>query len=336
MRYAIIAWSLLLVTGAPAHAEVSIAIGLPSVQIGINVPVYPELVAVPGYPVYYDPRGDSNYFFYDGLYWAYQGDNWYSSDWYDGPWRMVDPYYVPLFVLRVPVQYYRRPPAYFRAWIGDAPPRWGEHWGPGWEQRRGGWDHWDRGSVPVAAPLPAYQRQYSGDRYPRAQDQQRSIRQQNYAYKPRDTASRQQPQQAAGASGARSPSEKRDSEQPRSPSPQQQQPATRSDRPSQASQAPRSTNQPDASSRSQPAPQQNDRRNAQPSQDNGRDSRPAPAERSRPSAPPAQDRSAPPQPQERARQAPAPQQEERGREAKAPPQEQGRDNKKEDRGPEGR
>ena len=121
MRYAAIA-SLLLLSGAPAHAAVSIGISIPGVQIGINVPVYPELVAVPGYPVYYDPRANSNFFFYDGLYWVYQRDDWYASDWYDGPWRMVGPEYVPLFVLRVPVQYYRRAPAYFRGWNGDAAP----------------------------------------------------------------------------------------------------------------------------------------------------------------------------------------------------------------------
>lgn len=57
------------------HAEVSVGIGInvPGISIGINVPAYPRLVRVPGYPVYYDPRVDSNYFFYDGLYWVFQG-----------------------------------------------------------------------------------------------------------------------------------------------------------------------------------------------------------------------------------------------------------------------
>ena len=119
-----------------ADAQVSVGIG---VDIGINVPVYPELVLVPGYPVYYDARADSNYFFYDGVYWVYQGDNWYASSWYDGPWQMVRPDHVPLYVLRVPVRYYRQPPPYFRGWRADAPPRWGEHWGRGWERRRVGW-----------------------------------------------------------------------------------------------------------------------------------------------------------------------------------------------------
>ena len=35
---------------------------------------------------------------------------------------------VPLFILRVPVRYYRQPPVYFREWRSNAPPGlWGEH-----------------------------------------------------------------------------------------------------------------------------------------------------------------------------------------------------------------
>ena len=81
---------MLLGTYAPASAQVS---------IGINLSLYPDLVEVPGYPVYYAPQLDSNFFFYDGLYWVYAQDNWYSSSWYDGPWDMVTPEFVPLFVL---------------------------------------------------------------------------------------------------------------------------------------------------------------------------------------------------------------------------------------------
>src|SRR5512144_1580200 len=116
-----------------APAQVSVAIGLPGVSVGINLPVYPELVRVPGYPVYYAPQVSSNYFFYDGMYWVYQRDSWYASSWYNGPWGLVAPEAVPLYVLRVPVRYYRRPPAYFHGWRADAPPRWGDHWGNSWE-----------------------------------------------------------------------------------------------------------------------------------------------------------------------------------------------------------
>ncbi|MEI6208745.1 MAG: hypothetical protein WCP20_18365 [Desulfuromonadales bacterium] len=189
-RFGLIVLWMLLCPVTFAAAQVSIGIGFPNVSIGINLPVYPEMARVPGYPVYYAPRLDANYFFYDGMYWVYQNDNWYASSWYNGPWGIVEPGAVPLFVLRIPVSYYRQPPPYFRGWQSNAPPRWGQHWGREWEQRRSGWDKWKRGSAPAPAPLPVYQRQYSGDRYPRP-DQQHPLRNENYRYQPRDTAVRE-------------------------------------------------------------------------------------------------------------------------------------------------
>ncbi len=165
---------MLLWAGSPAVAQVSIGVSLPGVSIGINMPMYPQFVRVPNYPVYYAPQLQANFFFYDGMYWVYQQDNWYSSTWYNGPWWQVAPQVVPLFVLRIPVRYYRNPPVYFRGWQSDAPPRWGEHWGNDWSQQRSGWDRWDRRVAPAPAPLPTYQRQYSGDRYPQATQQRRS------------------------------------------------------------------------------------------------------------------------------------------------------------------
>ncbi|HMK73701.1 MAG TPA: hypothetical protein VK454_10210, partial [Myxococcaceae bacterium] len=132
-----------------------------------------------------------NYFFYDGLYWVFVNDGWYASSWYNGPWRVVAPASVPLFVLRIPVRYYRAPPVYFHGWTADAPPRWGEHWGPAWEERRRGWDHWDHHAVPAPAPLPVYQRQYSGARYPRAAEEQHAIRTENYHYQPHGAVAQQ-------------------------------------------------------------------------------------------------------------------------------------------------
>ena len=164
---------------APALAEVNFS-------IGINVPVYPQLVQVPGYPVYYAPQLNANYFFYDGLYWVYDGENWYASQWYNGPWEFVAPEAVPLYILRVPVRYYHRPPGYFDAWSANAPPRWDQHWGRAWAERRRGWDRWNRSAVPPPAPLPTYQRQYAGNRYPRP-DQQIVLQSQNYRYWPHDT-----------------------------------------------------------------------------------------------------------------------------------------------------
>jgi len=185
-----------------AHAGVSVGIGVsvPGVSIGINMPAYPMLVRVPGYPVYYDPRVNFNFFFYDGLYWVFQGDNWYASSWYDGPWDLVEPYYVPLYVLRVPVRYYRMPPPYFRGWHADAPPRWGEHWGRDWEQHRNGWDKWDHRSAPRPAPLPSYQRRFYGDSYPH-EEIQPTIRSKNYRYQPHEPTTQQYYQQRGNQTG---------------------------------------------------------------------------------------------------------------------------------------
>lgn len=196
MRHLIIALAL-LVGSFSASAQLGVSIGGPGFNIGINMPVYPRLVLIPGYPVYYDPDVRSNYFFYDGLYWVFVGDNWYASTWYNGPWELLPPEEVPQFLLLVPVRYYRAPPIYFRSWYRNGPPRWGEHWGRSWEQRRSGWDRWDRRSVPAAAPLPVYQRQYSGSRYPRAVEQQQTIQSQNYRYQPRDAVAQQHFRQRA-------------------------------------------------------------------------------------------------------------------------------------------
>ena len=176
---------LLTLTPMPSMAQASVGIEFPEVSIGINFPVYPELVRVPGYPVYYAPRLDSNYFFYDGMYWVYEQNRWYSSSWYNGPWRQMSPEGVPFYLLRVPVRYYRRPPEYFRGWQPASPPRWDEHWGNEWSHRREGWNRWNRGASPPPAPLPIYQRKYSGERYPHP-GQQPVLQQRNYRYQPHD------------------------------------------------------------------------------------------------------------------------------------------------------
>ena len=191
MRLRTLAFLMLLGVATAAPAQIN---------IGINFSLFPELVRVPDYPVYYAPRQNANYFFYDGLYWVFQGDEWYSSDWYNGPWYRVAPEFVPVYVLRIPVRYYRSPPPYFGGWQRNAPPRWGEHWGHDWERRRTGWDHWNRRAAPAPAPLPTYQRQYSGSRYPRP-EQRHAIQDQKYRYQPKDQLVREhvRPEIRAGA-----------------------------------------------------------------------------------------------------------------------------------------
>ena len=177
MRRIMMAAWLALVPLAPAMADVSLS---------INLGGYPALQPIPGYPVYYAPGVNTNYFFYDGRYWVFDGANWYASTWYNGPWAVVDPFYVPVYLLRVPVRYYRHAPAYFHSWRADAAPHWDEHWGREWSDRHRGWDHWDRSRTPRAAPLPTYQREYRGNRYPDAQ-RQAELHQRNYTYRSTET-----------------------------------------------------------------------------------------------------------------------------------------------------
>jgi hypothetical protein len=188
MNRAAIIVAVMLGIATPAFADV---------HFSLNLSGYPQLVPVPGYPVYYAPRVDENYFFYDGLYWVFDGDEWYASSWYNGPWRVVPAFDVPSYVLRVPVRYYRHAPAYFRGWRADAAPRWGDHWGRDWAQRRGNWNERSR-SAPARAPLPTYQREYAGNRYPKV-EQQQQVHTQNYHYQPREQVARQHYQQQGRA-----------------------------------------------------------------------------------------------------------------------------------------
>ncbi len=162
MRSRLAFFAVVLAAGLyqPAKADVQIGVGLalPGVRIGINIPAYPDLVPVPGYPVYYAPRQDANLFFYNGMYWVFAQGNWYASSWYDGPWRLVEPDYVPYFILRVPILYYRQPPTFFRGWNRRGPPRWDAHWGRSWRDHHQHWDRWNRRAIPPRAPFPAYQR----------------------------------------------------------------------------------------------------------------------------------------------------------------------------------
>ena len=182
-----------LLPALPAGAQVSVDFNIQGAGIGIHLSNYPNLVRVPGYPVYYAPGERANYFFYEGMYWVYTDDDWYESRWYNGPWGRVSREQVPLYLLRVPVRYYRQPPAHFRSWRADAPPRWADHWGPSWAQGRPGWDQWNRRNVPRAAPLPTYQRAYSGDRYPQQLQRQDAIRNQQQRPRPAPEAARPMP-----------------------------------------------------------------------------------------------------------------------------------------------
>ena len=116
---------------ASAYAEVS-------VNIGINLPAPPQLVVVPGTPVFYAPAVYANYFFYRGQYYVFANDFWYVGPRHNGPWVIVAPEVVPRPILAVPVAYYRVPPAHWKHWRRAGPPQWEPRWGQRWEERREG------------------------------------------------------------------------------------------------------------------------------------------------------------------------------------------------------
>lgn len=163
-------------------------------DIDVDLPAYPDMQPIEDLPVYYAPGVESNYFFYDGMYWDYYDDAWYSSPWYNGPWTLVDPVYVPTYLLWVPVRYYHRPPAFFRGWARDRAPRWGAHWGPRWQEAHNRGYTGPRTAV-QRAPLPQYQRQFTRQDYPRAPQQQVQLHAQQYHYRPQDRVVQQQYQQ---------------------------------------------------------------------------------------------------------------------------------------------
>lgn len=202
MRVASILGAGLLCWASSSFAWMNIQFSVPGVSIGFNAPAYPQFAPVPGYPVYYAPNMGANYFYYDGMYWLYQNDNWYAASWYNGPWGMVSPMEVPGMLLQIPVGYYRFPPPYFRGWARDEAPHWGDHWGHEWRQRRQGWDA-GHGGHPGGrpAPLPDYQRQYQGAHYPHDMQQQNQLHQQNFHYQPHEPMVQQQYHQMGGQRG---------------------------------------------------------------------------------------------------------------------------------------
>lgn len=166
MRCPLAVLALLLASIGAVRADVGIRTG---VDLGVDLPAHPRLIRVPGHPVHYDPRIRLNYFFFDGMFWMFENERWYASTWYNGPWNRVGIYDVPVYVLRVPVRYYHRPPPYFHGWNIDAPPRWSERRGPERDARGEDWAQRDRRATPNRTP-------HAGIRHPQAAERQHGVR----------------------------------------------------------------------------------------------------------------------------------------------------------------
>lgn len=96
------------------------------VHIGIQIGAPPQLVVVPGTPVYYAPALPHNYFYYGGQYYLFSNDTWYFAPTYNGPWAAIAVEFVPRPILAVPVPYYKAPPGH---WKRHGPPPWAPAWG---------------------------------------------------------------------------------------------------------------------------------------------------------------------------------------------------------------
>ena len=102
-----------------------------NVSIGVNIGVPPpppivfaappQLVLVPGSPVYYAPGASVNFFFYSGRYYTFHDGEWFSAKKHSGPWAFTKPALVPTPVLGVPVTYYRVPPGQAKKMGGPHP-----------------------------------------------------------------------------------------------------------------------------------------------------------------------------------------------------------------------
>jgi len=118
-------------------AMMTVPVQADSVSIGVNIgsppppppPAYvveapPQLVVVPGTPVYYAPSLSVNFFAYGGRYYSHHNGAWFMAATYGGPWTYIALERVPHPVLAVPVTYYKVPPGHMK---GGGPPPWAGH-----------------------------------------------------------------------------------------------------------------------------------------------------------------------------------------------------------------
>jgi hypothetical protein len=112
-----------LVQAGPALADsLSIGVQTNSLSLGINIGAPPQVVIVPGTPVYQAPSLPYNYFVYRHRYYLFHEGMWLSAGHYNGPWTVIALERVPQPILVVPVNYYKVPPGHWKQKHG--PPPW--------------------------------------------------------------------------------------------------------------------------------------------------------------------------------------------------------------------
>jgi hypothetical protein len=93
--------------------RIGIDLGVPSPP-PVVLAAPPQLVVVPGSPVFYAPGVSINFFAYGGRYFSFHEGAWFVAATYGGPWVTIGPGKVPEPVLAVPVAYYKIPPGHVK------------------------------------------------------------------------------------------------------------------------------------------------------------------------------------------------------------------------------
>jgi hypothetical protein len=126
---AMIAGVAVLPAGAVADSvSIGVNIGAPPPPPPMVFAAPPQLVVIPGSPVYYAPGVSVNFFFHSGRYYTFHDGAWFFATKHNGPWAFIKPTHVPAPVLGVPVAYYKIPPGHATKMGGPHP---GGGHGPG-------------------------------------------------------------------------------------------------------------------------------------------------------------------------------------------------------------
>ncbi len=97
--------------GTAGAGDVNVNIGAPALVLPPPmITVQPQVVAVPGSPVYTAPQVDFNVFLFGGKYWSHHNDVWFVAPRPGARWTRVAVAAVPHEVRAVPVTYYKVKP----------------------------------------------------------------------------------------------------------------------------------------------------------------------------------------------------------------------------------
>lgn len=110
---------VLTATAMPARGDVNVGInvGTPAPPPVIVAP--PQLVVVPGTPVYFVPSAAFNVFVFGGKYYSFHNGVWFLASGHKGPWKVIALESVPQPVRGVPISYYKIPPGHAKKMAGQ-------------------------------------------------------------------------------------------------------------------------------------------------------------------------------------------------------------------------